>query len=289
MNPIGVHALVWREGWAPDEAEYAIRATKEAGYDFIEIPLLDPSSVDFAMTSKLLKRYRITAACSLGLSFQTDVSSDEPEISEAGERHLMSALEVTVGVGARYLGGVVYSAMGKYLEPSSPQRRERAVEILGRVARMAQREGVDIGIEAVNRYESNIVNTAAQAVSLTRDIGEPNVFVHLDTYHMNIEENDMAAPVHACGPLLRYVHIGESHRGYLGTGTVDFGGFFRALTAVGYEGPIAFESFSSEVISQSFCSALAVWRDRWNDSMSLATHARSFLHTQLVSAAHAKG
>jgi D-psicose/D-tagatose/L-ribulose 3-epimerase len=90
-----------------------------------------------------------------------------------------------------------------------------------------------------------------------------------------------------CGDRLGYVHIGESHRGYLGSGTVDFPRLFRALARADYEGPIAFESFSSVVVSHEFCSALAVWRNLWEDGSDLAQHARQFMQEQLEAARRA--
>jgi D-psicose/D-tagatose/L-ribulose 3-epimerase len=98
---------------------------------------------------------------------------------------------------------------------------------------------------------------------------------------MNIEEVDNYAAVLECGDLLGYVHIGESHRGYLGSGSVDFEGLFRGLGAIGYQGPITFESFSSKVVMPELSHTLAIWRDLWDDSMDLATQARGFIDAQL--------
>ena len=112
--------------------------------------------------------------------------------------------------------------------------------------------------------------------------------VHLDVYHANIEEGDLGRPVRLAGDRLGYVHIGESHRGYLGSGTIDFPAFFRALVSAGYSGPIAFESFSSAVVSAEFAAALGVWRNLWDDSAHLAGHARS-LHRRPADGGPAAG
>lgn len=137
-----------------------------------------------------------------------------------------------------------------------------------------------LALEPVNRYESNLVNSARQALALIELSGATNLVVHLDAYHMNIEEGDLERPVTDCGDRLGYVHVGESHRGYFGTGTIDFTRFFRALARTRYRGPIAFESFSSAVVSTDFCSALGVWRDLWDDSEDLAVQARQFIQQQ---------
>jgi D-psicose/D-tagatose/L-ribulose 3-epimerase len=287
VNPVGIHALVWTQGWSEDECRRAVALTKETGYDLIEIPLLDPSEVDAAMTRDVLEQAELGASCSLGLGFDTDVSSADSGVSARGEELLAAAIEVTAAVGASFLGGVVYSAMGKYLSPPARAGRRNCVEALKRLAGGAEKAGVTLGIEAVNRYESNLVNTAEQALELADEIAAENVVVHLDAYHMNIEEPNLADPIRLCGSRLGYVHIGESHRGYLGTGTVDFDELFGALAEIGYHGPLTFESFSTAVISERFASALAVWRDPWQDGRDLAAHARGFIADQLRAATKA--
>jgi D-psicose/D-tagatose/L-ribulose 3-epimerase len=151
------------------------------------------------------------------------------------------------------------------------------VEVLRRLADQAGTSNVTLGIEIVNRYESNLVNTTDQALSLIADIGAPNVKVHLDTYHMNIEEPGFREPVLRCGEQLGYVHVGESHRGYLGSGTIDFDSFFTALGDVGYTGTIVFESFSSTVVAPELSNTLAIWRNTWSDGADLARAARAYI------------
>ena len=95
------------------------------------------------------------------------------------------------------------------------------------------------------------------------DVDEPNVKIHLDTYHMNIEERSLEAAVVLCGDRLGYVHVGESDRGALGMGNVDFDSLFRGLRRVDYDGPITFESFSGDVVSPDLSDVLCIWRNPW--------------------------
>ena len=120
---------------------------------------------------------------------------------------------------------------------STPSRRRAAgvamsVDILRQVAETAAGSGITLGLEVVNRYESNVLNTASQAVEMCRRIGAPNVKVHLDVYHMNIEESDPAQAIVETGDYLGYFHTGDSHRGYMGSGTIDLQSVFRALVRV---------------------------------------------------------
>ena len=281
MNPIGIHALVWVGGSSPAETEYAIASSREAGFDLIEFPVFDPSSVDVVATSRALRAHEIGARCSLGLSRDTDISSDDPDVVARGERLLGDAISVARDIGSPYVGGVIFSALTKYMEMPTMLGRDHAAGALRRLAEKAAASDMTLGLEVVNRYETNLLNTAEQALSFIDLIGAPNVVVHLDTYHMNIEETDFRTPVLACGDRLGYVHLGENFRGYLGTGTVDFPQLFAALAEVGYAGTITFESFSSAVVDPGLSRTLGIWRNVWSDGMDLARHARRFISESL--------
>ncbi len=277
VNPLGVHALVWTGGWSPDEAELAISSTARAGFDLIEIPALDPSRIDIADTRSRLDAHGLQAGVSLGLALDTDINSEDPALIDAGRQTLMNALGVARGVQASYLGGVIFSAMAKYLHPTTEASRRNSAAVIKELAQEAANDDITIGLEFVNRYESNLLNTVQQTLDYMDLVNEPNVVVHADVYHMNIEENGFRKPLLLCGDRLGYVHIGESNRGYLGEGTIDFDEVFSALAHIDYTGPITFESFSSAVVDPQFSRALAIWRNLWSDGMDLATHAREFI------------
>jgi D-psicose/D-tagatose/L-ribulose 3-epimerase len=159
------------------------------------------------------------------------------------------------------------------------------VEAIRELCDHAAAAGIPIGVEVVNRYETNLLNTARQALAFVEEVGADNLSVHLDTFHMHIEEDGYAAAIEACGSRLGYVHVGESHRGPLGTGSVDFPEVFAALGRVGYQGTVTFESFSSAVASPALTTALCIWRELWDDPMALALAARRFIEEQQAAAA----
>ncbi|MBN6056188.1 sugar phosphate isomerase/epimerase, partial [Nonomuraea sp. RK-328] len=280
-NPIGVHALVWVGDTSPASLESAIGKTKAAGFDLLEISLHDSANLDVAAAREALASAGLGVACSRGLAFDADVSSDDLAVVERGEKLLHDSLAVTRGLGGTHFTGALYSALGKYSHPLTEAGRRNVVTVLRRLAQEAAGEGMTLGLEICNRYETNVVNTARDALRLADDIGEDNVLIHLDTYHMNIEEEDLIRPVHEVGDRLGYVHVGENHRGYLGSGHIDFTAFFHALGDIGYQGPITFESFSSAVVMRGLSNDLAIWRNLWTDGEDLARHARAFIAGQL--------
>ena len=288
MNKLGVHALVWEKGWSRDECARAIANTARTGYDLIEIPALDPASIDTGFTSRQLEQAGIGATSSLGLDAETDISSNDRDNERRGQARLEQALAMARDIGATHVCGILESAFQKYAVPTTAEGVERSVEILRRVAETAARSGITIGLEVVNRYESNVLNTASQGVEMCRRIGAPNVKVHLDVYHMNIEESDIQQAIIETGEHLGYFHTGDSHRGYMGSGTIDLAGVFRALVKSGYAGPITFESFSSRVVGQPLEGILGIWRNLWEDSHDLAAHALMYTKAQLKAAQEAQ-
>ena len=288
MNKLGVHALVWEAGWSRDECARAIANSAEVGYDFIEAPALDPSLIDPEFTRRQLEKSGIGINFSLGLDFETDISSGDKEKGRRGKERLEQAIAVCRDCGGEYIGGILHSAFGKYSEPTTAAGVAQSVDILRQVAETAAKSNITLVLEVVNRYESNVLNTAAQAVEMCKRIGMPNVKVHLDVYHMNIEESDIQAAILETGDYLGYFHTGDSHRGYMGSGMIDLTGVFRALVRSGYQGPITFESFSSRVVGQPLEGILGIWRNLWDDGRDLAEHALMYTKAQLKAAQEAQ-
>ena len=277
----GGHALVWAGDWSPAGARAAISGAARAGYDYVEVALLDPWSVDTAMTKDLLTEYGVRAHASLGLSFETDVTSTNPAVVAKGDELLRKATDVLHALGGTELCGVLYSALGKYPGPASKESYANSVSAMQRLGDYAADKGITVSLEVVNRYETNIMNTGLEGLAFLDQVNRSNVLLHLDTYHMNIEEDGMEKSVLAAGDRLGFVHIGESHRGYLGTGNVDFDTFFKALKKINYQGPITFESFSSAVVDKALSNALCVWRNLWSDSDDLASTALKFMKERI--------
>jgi D-psicose/D-tagatose/L-ribulose 3-epimerase len=284
-NPLGIHAGVWVGDWSEASARYAIESSAQAGYDLIEIPAVDPRVVDVEHTVRLLASNGIDAVVSLALDASTDINTEDAAVSARGEHLLSRTVDFAREIGARYIGGVTYSAMVKYTHPATEASRENSLAVLRRIAEKAHASGITIGVEYVNRYESNLLNTAAQTVRFLDDLGADNAALHLDTFHANSEEISLAAAVRDAGARLGYLHASESHRGHLGTGILDFPGLFRQLALSGYTGPITFESFSSVIHPRETANTIGIWRDPWTDPAEAARNAHAFLSAQLAAAA----
>ncbi|MBZ9764212.1 sugar phosphate isomerase/epimerase [Mesorhizobium sp. CA8] len=277
MSRIGIHSFVWSASSAQADLERTLANTKEAGFDLIEFSYLDPADVDIGKLAKSIADLGLGVAISIGLPAEGDISSADKAVAARGVEILNRTIALTRDLGGQKVGGILSTSHGLQTEAPTRDQWNRSAATLARVAETAKAAGVTLNLEIVNRFESNLLNTAAQGLAFIEDTGSDNIFLHLDTFHMNIEEADVGLAIRHAAKKIGYVHIGESHRGFLGTGSIDFAAIFDALTAIGYNDDLSFESFSSEIVDENLSRKTAIWRNLWTDNMELARHARRFI------------
>ncbi len=247
--------MMWSTVWDHEGAERAIAGAAHYGQDFIEIPLIDIASVDTQHSRALLEKHELQATCSLVLP-EPAWASVRPD---AAVEYLKSALDKASEMGAVALTGVTFGGTNERTGVLPTQGEyDNITRALGAVAKHAKTLGLQFGIEAVNRYESHLINSAEQAVALVERIGMDNVFVHLDTFHMNIEEKGMANGIIAARDHLKYMHMSESDRGTPGFGNVAWNELFAALSAIGFKGLLVLESFAGMPVEMA--GAISTWR-----------------------------
>lgn len=255
MQGFGVHAMMWSTVWDHAGAERAIAGAARYKQDFIEIPLIDIASVDTKHSRALLEKHDLRATCSLVLP-EPAWASVRPD---AAIDYLKSALDKASEMGAVALTGVTFGGTNERTGVLPTQNEyDNLTRALGAVAKYAKTLGLQFGIEAVNRYESHLINSAEQAVALIERIGMDNVFVHLDTFHMNIEEKGMGQGIIAARDHLKYMHMSESDRGTPGFGNVAWNEVFATLSAIGFKGLLVLESFAGMPVEMA--GAISTWR-----------------------------
>jgi D-psicose/D-tagatose/L-ribulose 3-epimerase len=284
MNKLGIHSFVWTGSSIQKDLEAAIRVSHELGYTLVEFPRLDAKTFDVAALARLLRSLDMGVAVTMGLPPDGDIASEDAAAVARGEVLLNDGLAVARDLGAAKLGGILFSMHGKYQSLPTAAGWRNSVDVIRRVAERAKQAGVSLNLEIVNRFETNLLNTTAQGLKFIEDTGSDNVFLHLDTFHMNIEEASPADAIRVAGDKLGYFHIGESNRGYLGAGTINFDAIFDALIDIGYADYFTFESFSSEVVDKDLSITCAIWRNTWKDNIALARHAKAFIEERFASA-----
>ena len=240
---LGIHAYAYCSQWS-NETLYIIDRAKELGLDFIEIPLMVLEDFDPKAISERLNRVGIDVVTSTVLFEDTDITSNNAEIRANGVEYLKACVKATHDIGGKSFSGVIYSQHTKATRDiPTEQTWKFSAECLKKVAQYAKPLGVTIGLEPVNRYETYLINTCEQALKLIDMIEEDNIRIHLDTYHMNIEEKSFYEATKLAGDKLIHYHLCENDRGIPGTGLVDWDAIFKALSEINYQGYAALESF----------------------------------------------
>jgi D-psicose/D-tagatose/L-ribulose 3-epimerase len=283
-NKLGVHALLFTDQWSDATAKTAIDKATRIGFDVIEALIFDPDAIDGKMTRRIAKDAGIGVSLGMALGQESDISSSDPAIARRGVETVERCLAIAEEAGSSAVSGITYAAFNRYNAPPTPTQRTQVVDALGRLADKAASRGLRLGLEPVNRYESFLVNTLDDASSIIREIGSKSLFVHVDTFHMNIEESDIAGAIARNIDLIGYAHVAESHRGVLGSGTFDFKTFFRTLARSGFTGGYTVESFSSAVLGPAIVGAVGLWRQAWTDADKVARDALGFLRAEIAAA-----
>jgi D-psicose/D-tagatose/L-ribulose 3-epimerase len=275
MIKFGVHLFLWAERFDLS-ALRLIKKAKDLGFDGVEIPLMELDVIDLEKTKKELKRHDVEALGSIGLPLDRDIASDDEATRRRGIEYMKRCAEITSELGGDAINGVIYTAWGKITGKARTETEwNHSVQSLKEICRYAKGYGVTFGLEPVNRFETYFLNTAADAVKLAKAVGEPNIKVHLDTFHMNIEEKNFYQPIKDVGDLLWHMHCCENDRGMAGTGHVDWDGVFRALSEINYDRWIVIESFTPDM--ETIAASTAIWRKIAPSADALASEGLKFL------------
>ncbi|MHA2398872.1 MAG: sugar phosphate isomerase/epimerase family protein [Promethearchaeota archaeon] len=271
---LGIHAYAYCSQWSNETLDLIDRA-KNLGLDFIEIPLMVLEDFDVDAISERLKTVGLDIVTSTVLTEDTDFTSDNPDIRNRGIEYLKECAKATHDVGGTSLSGVVYSQHAKNTRDRPTENTwENSATCLKEVARYAKYLGVTIALEPVNRYETYLINTCEQALKLIDMISEDNMRIHLDTYHMNIEEKSFYHATRLAGDKLIHYHLCENDRGIPGTGLVDWDDIFKALSEINYQGYAALESFVDMTDNMNTW----VWRQLAPSGDDLIKEGVAFIH-----------
>jgi|UniRef100_A0A7V3YGE0 D-psicose/D-tagatose/L-ribulose 3-epimerase len=271
----GVNLFLWTAAYTDSEA-HLIPMVKELGFDCVEIPLdlLDAISVE--KTKALLEENGLAVTGCAVVGERRDLVSDSAEIRKEALAYFTRCLQMLSAWGGTVLCGPCYSAVGKLTgEARTAEEWKRAVAGLKELAKVAEDCNVRIAVEPLNRFETYFLNTAEDAVRLVEEVGSPYVGIHLDTFHMNIEEKSLYQAIKVAGRYLFHVHTCENDRGTPGEGHVEWDEVFQALREVNYQGALVIESFVPGV--KEIARAASIWRPLAPSSEYIARKGLEFL------------
>jgi D-psicose/D-tagatose/L-ribulose 3-epimerase len=276
----GHNTFIWRSPFATATDLDLVDRVADMGGAVIEVAVEDLALVDGAAFATALTERTLGVVLCGAFGPGRDVGSADERVRTATLEYLVGLLDLAVAVGADLVVGPAYGSVGlaRPLPPDERRReRDRVVQSLKELAPECARRGVRIGLEALNRFETDRINTAAQALALCDDIGSDVYGLHLDTFHMHLEEKDSAAALRSAGDRLFHVHASENDRGVPGTGQVAWRAVAEALQAMRYPGAVVIESFTPEVAS--IAGAVCLWREVAPSQDALARDGLAFLRS----------
>lgn len=251
----------------------ALEGIAARGFRRVVLPPVDPASFDAAGMRRRCEARGLSVVPIAGQSPGADVSSPDAAVREAGMASLRRMVELTAELGADQLNGVPYGLFGRAATAAPRDAWQRSAAAVGEVAELAHEHGIALVFEVLNRYETSMVNTAEQAMEYAEASGSPHLRIHLDTFHMAVEESDLSAAIRTALPRLAFLELGQSSRGALSRGVVDTADVVRRALDDGYAGRWGVEAFSAAILPPPAQDALAIWRAPYRDGLHLVDDA----------------
>lgn len=250
-NPIGIISMQFTRPFTGRDLHY-FGAAADLGFDFVELLVPEPEDdLPLADARKAAADAGLFLVLAARVSPQRSIASDDSAHRQGGLEYLKHCVDVAVELGATIVGGPLYGEpmvfAGRPPVPRSDAeiatRAARTIAALAEVAPRAQAAGITFALEALNRFETDIISTTRQTVEVVDAVDNPGLGVMLDTFHMNMEDRSIPDAIRLAGPRIVHFQANENHRGHPGTGHLDWPAIMRALHQVGYGGPISLEPF----------------------------------------------
>jgi D-psicose/D-tagatose/L-ribulose 3-epimerase len=274
----GVTTWLWTSPFTTAAIHDILPKVKAMGFDAIEIALEDPALVDGNELKHALDAHGLQAVVCGAFGPTRDFTHDDIAVHENCFNYLRACFTLCNTLGTSFVAGPIYSAVGKArMVPADQRKREwkLAVKNLHSVCKMADEQGLQIALEPLNRFESDLVNTAADVVRLVNDINHPAAKIMLDGFHMNIEERDMERAIITAGDKLIHFQVSENYRGTPGTGQTQWAAIKRGLQAINYKGAVSIESFTPD--NKELAGAVCFWHPMAENQDDFAREGLRFL------------
>lgn len=274
----GINTYVWVSPFTTEAAEAIAQKVKDMGFDVLEISCEEPDKLDITQIKKVIDEKGLAPVVCGSFGPSRNLSSENPAIAHTAKAYITWLIDAAEILGAEVVSGPMYASVGKdhYDDPVARQKEwERAVNGVRELADYAESKGVKLALEALNRFETDMINTAEQGLAFIREVGRENVGLHLDTFHMHLEEKSSGDAIRLAGEKLFHFHACENDRGVPGTGQVHWMEVAKAIHDINYPGPIVIESFSQDV--KEIARAVSIWRKIAPSQDAIAEDGLAFL------------
>jgi D-psicose/D-tagatose/L-ribulose 3-epimerase len=276
----GVSTWLWTSPFTTASVEELFPKISQMGFDVVEIAVEDPALIDVAKVKKALELYGLKASICGAFGASRDLTSTDSSVHENCLSYIEACLDICVALDVNFFGGPMYSAVGKARMIPAEQRKaewDLAVKNLRKVCLMAEARALKIALEPLNRFESDLVNTAEDVLRMVNDIDHPAAQIMLDGFHMSIEEKDVEQAIITAGDKLIHLQVSENYRGTPGTGQTPWHSYRRGLEAIQYNGIVTIESFTPN--NKELAGAVCFWHPMAESQDSFASEGLRFLKT----------
>ena len=274
----GLNTVLWVYPFS-EKNIHLLKKIKDIGYDSVEMSIVDNSDKNLDTIKKALDEYELESVLVGIPDPEQCLFSEDKGVQKKGIEYIKEVIDICCKLGSRTLVGPTYSA-GIHPGLIDGETKKKAWDIcvgnLREVGKYAARNGVDIAVEPLNRYETSFLNTAHDAIKLIDDIGLKNVGVQLDVYHMNIEEKNLKDAILAAGKRLYHLHVPEHDRGTPGTGHTDWQGVADALRNISFDRAVVIESCDPK-IGSPLAEMGAIWRTYDEGQEAIAVNGYKFI------------
>jgi len=256
----GVSTWLWTSPLNTGNVDEIFQKISEFGFEAVEIAVEDPSILDKNVVKAALKKYNLIPVVCAAFGPSRDLTHEDPAVHKQCLKYIEECLQCAVAWGAGFVAGPMYSAVGK-TRMLPPDKRSAewnlAVTNLRTACEIAASYNCQLALEPLNRFESDLVNTAKDVARLIKDINHPAAKIMLDSFHMNIEESDPYEAIITAGADLIHMQISENHRGIPGSGITPWTRYRDALKAINYSEVVSIESFTPQI--QELAGAVCIW------------------------------
>ncbi len=279
----GINTLLYA-GTFKDEHLKLFKRFKDMGFDGVEVALEKKGDIDYKRTLEELKKNDLKCCSICGLfGPDRDIRGPNKEWAQNSISYMRDCIDACVELECNLFVGPAYSSVGR-ANLETPEDRavqwKEAVKNFKEICKYAEGKSVYIAIEPLNRFETDFINVAKDAIKMVEDVGSDMLKIHLDTFHMSIEEKSSKQAIIDSGKDLYLLHASENDRGAPGTGQVRWNEIASALKVIGYDKYIVIESFTPEV--KVIAKAASIWRQTEENGFVLAQKGLNYLKELLA-------
>ena len=279
----GMNLLLWT-GELHDGMIPVLHMLKAQGYDAVELPIFN-TGLDYGRWGGILDEIGLArTAVTIRGEGDNPISPDKAN-RQRGIDGNKKVLDCCAAAGCTTLVGPFHSAIGVFSgKGRTDDEWKWGVESMRAVAEHAGKLNVTLGVEALNRFETYLLNTHADSARFCREVRHPNCRMMYDTFHANIEEKSISLAIHSCADMLCHVHISENDRSTPGKGLVRWCENFDALRQINYNGMLMVEAFGLAL--PELAAATKIWRKMFESEEQLARDALAFMKAEVAKRWH---